>query len=134
MVLETWTPLIDEEKRPFMQQMAENIGKIRKATILWSKEFWKKHEVEIAALKEKISSLMMANEDGSFSDQEEATIKELLCKKHDFLRKEESGWRQKSRAVWIKEEDSNTKFFHKFASFRKVSNSIWELRMMLGKR
>jgi hypothetical protein len=42
MVMDSWVPLEDEEDMTFMQHMAENIGKIRKETILWEKEFWKK--------------------------------------------------------------------------------------------
>jgi hypothetical protein len=45
---------------------------------------------------------------------------------------EESKWRLKSRAIWIREGDNNTNFFHKFASYRRIVNSIWEIKNQNG--
>jgi hypothetical protein len=36
-------------------------------------------------------------------------------------------WRQRSRAIWIKCGDQNTKFFHRFASFSRNKKHIWEI-------
>jgi hypothetical protein len=51
-----------------------------------------------------------------------------MRKKQDLLAVEESKWRQKGKAVWICEGDNNTKFFHKFAGYRNITNSIWEIK------
>eukprot|EP00253_Pinus_taeda_P008879 PITA_08879 len=44
-----------------------------------------------------------------------------------LLEKEEE-WRIKSRAIWLKAGDENTRFFHNFAKGRKSANTIWRLK------
>jgi hypothetical protein len=38
---------------------------------------------------------------------------------------------EKSKVVWI-QGDNNTNFFHKFASYHKMKNSIWEIKDLDG--
>jgi hypothetical protein len=47
------------------------------------------------------------------------------------LRSRNSGARR-SRAIWIHIGDFNTKFFHKFASFRRNSKYFWEIQDEAG--
>ena len=42
---------------------------------------------------------------------------------------EETYWRQKSREIWLKEGDRNTRFFHKMANSRKRRNHLSKLRI-----
>jgi hypothetical protein len=54
----------------------------------------------------------------------------LLKRKQDLLLLEEKHWRLKSREVWLKEGDNNTKFFHRYAQYRKAQNIINEIKGM----
>jgi len=59
---------------------------------------------------------------------EESALKdELLLKYEELIKKEEISWRQKSRALWLKEGDKNTKFFHKTANAHRRYNNIDQL-------
>ena len=40
--------------------------------------------------------------------------------------------KDKSRVLWLKEGDANTKLFHAFASARRNSNAIWSLKDING--
>ena len=42
---------------------------------------------------------------------------------------EEMSWRQKSREIWLKEGDKNTKFFHKMANAHRRGNQITKMRI-----
>ena len=36
--------------------------------------------------------------------------------------------RQKSREVWLKDEDNNSRFFHQFSNHHRNTNSAWGLK------
>ncbi|XP_074265725.1 uncharacterized protein LOC141588170 [Silene latifolia] len=63
--------------------------------------------------------------------------KEVMKGINSLLRQEEVFWRQRSRALWLKEGDSNTKYFHRKAGQRKKKNRIGKIvvnggRIMTG--
>ena len=55
-------------------------------------------------------------------------IREVEKEKCNILIVQEQCWRLKCRAIWLKEGDKNTKYFHSFANGLKNTNSIWEIR------
>lgn len=60
---------------------------------------------------------------------EEESIKKatLLMEYEEHIKNENIAWRQRSRALWLKEGHTNTKFFHKVANAHKRSNNIDQL-------
>ena len=59
-------------------------------------------------------------------------INQLKWEINGLLIKEEKMWKQRSRTLWLKEGDQNTKFFHNRASHRYKRNRIEELKNEAG--
>lgn len=55
-------------------------------------------------------------------------FRELEAKHSELLQTEETMWRQRSRATWLKERDKNSKFFHAKTKQRGNINSIKKLK------
>eukprot|EP00253_Pinus_taeda_P005878 PITA_05878 len=55
------------------------------------------------------------------------SIRALEKRRNHLLSIEEATWRLKSRALWLKDGDHNTKFFQNFANARKRKNAIWKI-------
>lgn len=67
-----------------------------------------------------------------FPNHIRSNIQALKHREKKILMMEESTWRLTSRALWLKEGDQNTKFFHRYANFRRNINSIWQITDLDG--
>ena len=68
----------------------------------------------------------------NFVDQSDP---ELIAHQNNLatlLLQKDSYWRQHSKVYWLKDEDTNSRFFHAFASARKRENTITKLRLPNG--
>ena len=104
----------------------EKIYRCRKAISAWKRSNPSNNEKVIELLKAKLDQAQ--NED-SLSTEEELEIKWQLCAAY---REEKIFWRQKSRAIWLREGDRNTKYFHAKTKQRRARNRITKLKNSMG--
>jgi hypothetical protein len=66
---------------------------------------------------------------GGLSSTERDLRGSLLLELDKLAHFEKTSWRQKSRVLWLKEGDNNTKFFHKIANSNKRRNLMEKLEV-----
>eukprot|EP00253_Pinus_taeda_P023807 PITA_23807 len=106
----------------------ENIKRLKKATISWAKDWKAKQNEDFNRINEELQNLESIEEDGYTTQETKDKIIHLEKLKNQILLAKEEEWRLKSRAIWIKAGDKNTKFFHNYAKGRKSANTIWSLK------
>lgn len=80
-----------------------------------------KTQMELKEMQDKIQS----------SGYKEVSINEeneVMMNYHRIIRREEELWKQRSRSLWIKVGDKNTRFFHMTALKHKAANRISKLK------
>ncbi|GAU21788.1 hypothetical protein TSUD_329120, partial [Trifolium subterraneum] len=86
-----------------------NLGKIKKG---------------IFRIEERLKDQSMWSE----SVEDHHRYKELEKEHGELLKRQETMWRQRSQAMWLKDGDRNTKFFHNKASQRSKVNNIKKIK------
>jgi hypothetical protein len=128
LVLTSWVKLSPLNPVPLMMQFVENLKTLKSAIKKWL-PLWKSKRVRfIRDTEESIVEALRKLEESPLSNEKLLELRELEDKRAKWLKTEEHEWRIKSRALWIKEGDNNTKFFHQFANYRRNLNTIWEIK------
>lgn len=79
-------------------------------------------------IRRQLEQLQYADPRGMHVEEHKQLRKELNI----WLDCEETMWRQGSKSLWLKEGDSNTKFFHRKATQRLRKNTISLIRNFKG--
>ncbi|KAH1230119.1 TNF receptor-associated factor 1b [Glycine max] len=90
----------------------------------WCKDKGDIKAIRIQNLKQKLCDMETLASNRTLSDLEVKTKRALQQELWDISTAYESLLRQKSRAKWIKEGDSNSAYFHKIINFRRSSNAV----------
>ncbi|KAL9675311.1 hypothetical protein QQ045_003513 [Rhodiola kirilowii] len=95
----------------------------------WNSEIFGKVHKRISGIKKELEDLQ-----SKFRTEEiikaEAQLRGEL---DEWLVREELMWRQRSRVEWLREEDSNTKYFHFRASQRRKKNTVSRIKDSNGR-
>ncbi|CAA0842854.1 Unknown protein, partial [Striga hermonthica] len=105
-----------------MYQVHQKIKSTRMALLAWHKPIHRNSEKAVITLTGKLEELIKGGHERNW--EEWYDLKAELDRAHQ---EEEAYWRMKSRAMWLKEGDRNSRFFHAVVAQRRKSNSIQRL-------
>ncbi|KAL8511535.1 hypothetical protein ACS0TY_018078 [Phlomoides rotata] len=100
--------------------LAERTKKCGERLRKWDKETFGNLGQTIKATRDRIDTQQRQPQ----TEEMIREIKVLQCNLDDMLKQEETFWFQRSQALWLKEGDRNTSFFHSKASQRKRRKNI----------
>eukprot|EP00253_Pinus_taeda_P027392 PITA_27392 len=106
----------------------EKIQSLRVIAKDWQIRKTKQDKQELNNIQKELDTFISSSSHDCLSFEKKNHIRELEKRRQILLLKEEASWRLKSRALWLKEGDRNTKFFHNFANARRRKNSIWKIK------
>ncbi|GAU48380.1 hypothetical protein TSUD_118070, partial [Trifolium subterraneum] len=109
--------------------LKEKLKMIKMALKDWKMAHAKNFPSRIDSLKSRLSFLDQKGEEEVLSEAELAELHEVTSDIHSLSRMHASISWQQSRALWLKEGDANSKYFHSILAGRRRGNAITVLQV-----
>ncbi len=87
---------------------------------------------EKSILEGKLESIHKSWISGNITEESKEKEKDLMTQWHQRSLQEETLWKQKSRVLWLKEGEQNSKFFHRSTLDYRNTNKILNLKNASG--
>lgn len=90
----------------------------------WSKTTFGEMTNKKNSLLEELAGIDLTMESRDLTEEEMMVRATIVVELEDMAKNEEAKWRQKSRVLWLKQGDNNTKFFQRMATAHRRFNTI----------
>lgn len=132
LVTDFWAANLINRAESLAKGFCNNLSKLKHLSINWSREKLIRENSELVQIKYELSSLLDERSLGFIFVEDKSHFIELENQKAHILKENEESLRLRSRAIWLKAGDDNTRFFQNFAKGQKVSNTTWNLPLPEG--
>lgn len=132
LVSDFWRTHPIDREASIARGFCKNLSDLKHIVINWAREKNNRDAAMLISVEEELSSMLDDRNLGFRSAGDKAHLIELENQRATILKQREESIRLRSRAIWLKAGDENTKFFHSFAKGRKVSNTTWSLPLPGG--
>jgi hypothetical protein len=102
--------------------LASKLKALKEDLKVWNRDVFGDVNLKQLQLTAELTHLDEKEECGGLSSAERESRKAVLVELDRLAHLEETSWRQKSRVLWLKEGDNNTKYFHKVANSNRRRN------------
>ncbi|KAK8368557.1 hypothetical protein V6Z11_A01G049800 [Gossypium hirsutum] len=110
-------------------QIARKLRKLKGVLRKWNGNNCNMLEDNIVEHEERIKELDVISEQRRLSEGEMEELTRLNSDVWNALKFKELLWRQKSRMMWFKEGDANTKFFHRAVKIKAKRRTIYRMKI-----
>ena len=109
--------------------LAKKLKALKEDIVKWNHQEFGNVVHQKKQLLEELRTVDAKEGDLGLSYGEKCHRANLRSQVEHLLSLEEISWRQKSRMLYIKEGDNNTKFFHKMANSHRMFNNLRTLEV-----
>ena len=102
--------------------LASKLKALKEDLKVWNRDVFGDVNLKQFQLMAELTHLDEKEECRGLSSAEHESRKAVLVELDGLAHLEETSWRQKSRVLWLREGDNNTKYFHKVANSNRQRN------------
>ncbi|XP_059066552.1 uncharacterized protein LOC131857829 [Cryptomeria japonica] len=107
--------------------VAKKLRHVKDKAKKWNREVFGDIFIQKSAIQEELGLIRDKVQNEGYVNDNFAKESEVLSKYHKIIAREETFWRQRSRSLWLKDGDKNTRFFHISTLKHMVANRIGHL-------
>jgi hypothetical protein len=129
LVRDVWSDLHMQQAIKAQRRLVERLSCLKSQVKFWSMEKCFQDQLEMDKIEEGLNDLYHQKTQGLQNADIEQQLMKLEEDRKKLLLEEEERWRQKSRAIWIKSGDNNSKLFHVLQAIKEIKSTYGRLSM-----